>query len=107
MNSETILDNLTDAVKMALQGKAIVNVTKHNLSRAYSLSGVRGSSSPFGRYQVHLIAMRDSLKATVMYNDYGPKGKGGANSSRESVALDDVADLGAKIGQFLLTGQRG
>lgn len=107
MNTESILDSLTDAVKLALQGKAIVNVTKQNLSRAYALSGATSSSNPFGRWQVHVVAVRDTLKATVIYNDYGPKGKGGSSSARQVVTLDNVTDLGTQIGQFLSTGQRG
>ena len=107
MNSETNLDILTEAVKVALQGKAILNTTKQSLSRAYSIAGADHTrrTSPYGRYQVHVHAQQDSMKATVMFTDYGGGGKGAA-ISRVSVMLDNFTDLASQIGQFLSTGRR-
>ena len=108
MNSETNLDILTEAVKSALQGNALLNITKQNLSRAYALSGADHSrrTSPYGRYQVHVIAQRESLKAVAMFTDYGNNGSG-ASSSRVGVTLDNFTDLASQIGSFLTTGKRG
>lgn len=109
MNSETSLDILTEAVKSALQGKAIISVTKQNLNRAYALSRqdspVAGRTAPFGRYQVHVLAQQDGVKATAMFTDYGVNGKG-ASTSRIAVMLDNFTDLASQIGQFLTTGRR-
>jgi len=108
MNSETNLDILTEAVKTALQGREILNVTKQSLSRGYSLSSSDSSkrTSPYGRYQVHIVAQRDNLKAVAMFMDYGIKGTG-ASSTRIGVTLDNFTDLATQVGSFLTTGKRG
>jgi|SRR6185312_7125877 len=111
MNTSTTLDSLTAAIRITVEpivGTTTLKVTSGNLYRAYALIGVGAPTArmPYGRYQVHVMAQRDSSKAVVIFNDYGVS-QSGANSTRSNVDLASLSEVADQLGQFLLSGKRG